>query len=180
MRKVLFLLGQVSDEDIEWMLTVGRKEAVPKGRILISEGSDVDAVYIVLDGTLAVCVAALNNREINRLSSGEVVGEMSFVDARPPSATVTAVEHSHVFAIPRAALANKLDQDTGFAARFYRALTLFLSDRLRSSVALLGYGDGQDFAAPGEYDEELNPHVLDSVHLAGSRFDGMLKRLRDK
>jgi len=180
MRKVLFLLGQVSDEDIEWMLSVGHIAAIRAGRTLITEGHDVDAVYIVLDGTFSVSVAALSNREINRLSSGEVVGEMSFVDARPPSATVTAVDNSHVFAIPRAELANKLEQDTGFAARFYRALTLFLSDRLRSSVALLGYGDGRDLDSSREIDEELNPNVLDSVHLAGSRFDGMLKRLMDK
>jgi CRP-like cAMP-binding protein len=176
MRKVLFLLGQMSDEDIEWMLGVGRKEPISRGRILIEEGRDIDAVYMVLDGTFAVSVAAAGNREINRLSSGEVVGEMSFVDARPPSATVTAVEDSNVFAIPRADLANRLEQDMGFAARFYRALTLFLSDRLRSSVALLGYGDGGELGQIA-MEEELNPNVLDSVHLAGSRFDGMLKRL---
>ncbi len=177
MRKVLFLLGQVNDEDIEWMLTVGHKEPIRNGRILIEEGRDIDAVYIVLDGTFAVSVAAAGNREINRLSSGEVIGEMSFVDSRPPSATVTALDDSHVFAIPRIDLANRLDQDMGFAARFYRALTLFLSDRLRSSVALLGYGDGGELGSQVGYDEELNPNVLDSVHLAGSRFDGMLKRL---
>lgn len=177
MRKVFFLLGQVSDEDIEWMLSVGRKETIGRGRILIREGEDLDAVYIVLDGTFAVSAAAAGDREINRLASGEIVGEMSFVDARPPSATVTAVEESHVFAIPRAELAQRLEADTGFAARFYRALTLFLSDRLRSSVALLGYGDERDIGSSIESEEELNPSILDNVHLAGSRFDGMLKRL---
>lgn len=52
MRKVLFLFGQVNDEDIEWMLDVGHRQAVPEGRVLIREGEDIDAVYVVLDGTL--------------------------------------------------------------------------------------------------------------------------------
>lgn len=177
MRKVLFLLGQASDEDVEWLLTVGRKESLPDGHILIREGEPIDAVYIVLDGTLSVSVAAAGNRVVNELSSGEVVGEMSFVDSRPPSATVKAVGNAHVFAIPRSELGTKLEQDDGFAARFYRALTLFLSERLRSSVAMLGYGDGQPVITKPDDADELNPDVLDNVHLAGSRFSGMLQRL---
>ena len=177
MRKILFLFGQVSDQDIEWMIGVGHKPSMQTGQILIHEGQPIDAVYIVLDGTLSVSADTLGGRELNRLACGEIVGEMSFVDARPPSATVTAIERSVVFAIPRAALSDKLEHDTGFAARFYRALTLFLSDRLRSSVALLGYDNGAELRADAAYEDELNPNVLDSVHLAGSRFDGMLKRL---
>ena len=176
MKKVLFLLGQVSDEDVEWFMSVGVRETIPAGDVLIRRGHPVDAVYIVLSGSFSVTVGS---REVNRLGSGEVVGEMSFVDARPPSATVTALETSSVFAIPRTSLAARLQDDTAFAARFYRALTLFLSDRLRSTVGLLGYGDDRDLETEDLQQEELNPEVLDTIHLAGSRFSGMLKRLAD-
>ncbi len=176
MRKVLFLLGQVSDEDVEWMLSIGSTRSLAAGDVLIERGDPVDAVYIVLRGVFAVTVGT---REVNRLGSGEVIGEMSFVDARPPSATVTALEPSAVFAIPRAALSARLEDDTAFAARFYRALTLFLSDRLRSTVGRLGYGDDRDMEAESLGEEELNPDVLDTIHLAGSRFSGMLRRLED-
>ena len=177
MRKVLFLFGQLNDQDIEWLVGVGEKRSIPAGDVLIREGQPFDAIFIVLDGTLAVEAAALGGKEINRLGCGEIVGEMSFVDARPPSATVRAIEKSTVFAVPRPDLATRLDEDAAFAARFYRALCLFLSDRLRSSVALMGYeGDG-GLEMDVEYEDELNPGVLDSIHLAGSRFDAMLKRL---
>jgi len=177
MRKVLFLFGQIGDQDIEWMLQVGRKETVPRGQVLIRERHAFDAVYIVLDGAFSVTVSALEDREVNRLGCGEVVGEMSFVDARPPSATVTALENSTVFAIPRSHLAERLEQDMAFAAHFYRAICLFLSDRLRSSETPMGYDSGQELDADVEYQDELNPGVLDNIHLAGSRFDAMLKRL---
>jgi CRP/FNR family transcriptional regulator, cyclic AMP receptor protein len=177
MRKVLFILGQLSDSDMEWMLSAGTKESVASGNILIHEGKAIDFVYIVLDGKLSVSAAALGNKEVAALGSGEIVGEMSFIDARPPSATVKAREDSIVFAIPRSVLASKLEKDVAFAARFYHALAVFLSDRLRSTVSRLGYSDGASLDEEMEYEDELDPSVLDTVHLAGSRFDRMLKRL---
>ena len=177
MRKVLFLFGQLNDQDIEWMVDVGETRSVPAGDVLIHEGQPFDAIFIVLDGALSVEIAALGNKEINRLGGGEIVGEMSFVDARPPSATVRAIEKSTVFAVPRSDLAARLDEQPEFAVRFYRAICLFLSDRLRSSVALMGYEGDQEMEMDVEYEDELNPGVLDSIHLAGSRFDAMLKRL---
>ena len=58
------------------------------------------------------------------------------------------------------------------ASRFYRALCVFLADRMRAATQRLGYGD----VLPDEQGE-LNENVLDSVHLAGARFDRMLKKL---
>jgi bacteriocin-type transport-associated protein len=177
MRKVLFILGQLSDLDIEWLITAGRKEQVSAGTTLIHEGKAIDALYIVLDGLLSVVMAALGGQEIARLGAGEMVGEMSFIDARPPSATVTAIQNSVVLAVPRGQLAAKLEQDAGFAARFYRALATFLSDRLRGTVSRLGYSEGQSLQEDVEYSDELDDNVLDTVHLAGARFEWILKRL---
>ncbi len=68
----------------------------------------------------------------------------------------------------------KLAQDPAFAARFYRALCVFLASRLRSTTRRMGYGDG---AADEDAKDELPEDLLDNVHLAGARFDRMLKRL---
>jgi len=38
---------------------------------------------------------------VAQLMSGEVIGEMSFVDSYPPSASVQALERSAVLAVPR-------------------------------------------------------------------------------
>ena len=176
MRKVLFILGELSDMDVEWLTAHGRKEQVAAGATLIREGSPIDAMYIVLDGRFSVWIRNSERRELAQLGAGEVVGEMSFVDARPPSATVEALQPSVVLTVARGELQKKLKTDTAFAARFYRALAGFLSDRLRATVSRLGYGA----ANPTDEDEdedELDPNLLDSVHLAGARFDRMLKRL---
>ena len=100
------------------------------------------------------------------------------MDARPPSATVRALEDSTVFAVPRAALAQKLATDLGFASRFYRALAIYLSTTVRERHRTLGYGDEAALAqAQEDDDDELNPAVLDTVYLAGERFDRMVKRV---
>ena len=75
-------------------------------------------------------------------------------------------------------LVAKLCLDTGFAARFYRALAIYLSTTVRERHRDLGSGVGGG-GAPEEEDDvdELDPNVLDGVYLAGERFDRMVKRV---
>jgi CRP-like cAMP-binding protein len=176
MRKVLFLFGQLNDDDVEWMITSGRRQPVGRGEVLIRQGVPVDAVFILLEGRLSVLLGR-QEREIARLNSGEIVGEMSFVDARPPSATVRGLEDAVVFAISKAALQGKLDRDPWFAARFYRALAIFLSTTVRERHRMLGAPGDVDLDEVQEDVDELDPNVLDGVYLAGERFDRMVKRV---
>jgi CRP-like cAMP-binding protein len=176
MRKVLYLLGELNDADVEWLLANGTRQAVPPGTALIVEGRPAGALFIVLDGTLVATVAALGAAEVERLVCGAVAGEMSFVDGRPPSATVRAQDAAVVLAVAHTTLSAKLAADPAFAARFYKALALFLSDRLRGKVEMLAGEQVQ--LDPDIVDaDELDPVVLDHVYLAGTRFDRMLKRL---
>ncbi len=171
MRKVLYILGQLSDADMDWIGSVASKKLLSPGEVLIKQGEPVDAVYIVLEGNLSV--RTQEDSEIARLGSGEIVGEMSFIDARPPLATVAALEFSRVLCISRMQLIDKLERDTTFAAHFYRALAIFLSSRLRDTVGMLGYSTGRQVSQVNE--EELDSNLLDTVHIADSRFERLLK-----
>lgn len=182
MRKVLFLFGQLNDGDIEWMLTAGTKRFVPEGNVLIEQGVASDFVFILLDGKLAVWLKPRRGpeREIARLNAGEIVGEMSFVDARPPSATVRALENSTVFSISKSALSARLAANEGFAARFYRALAIYLSTTVRERHRDLGPGLSLGTEGGDEDDDEadeLDANVLDGVYLAGERFNRMVRRV---
>jgi CRP/FNR family transcriptional regulator, cyclic AMP receptor protein len=179
MRKVLFLFGQLNDNDVEWLLATGTKRFVRAGGVLIEQGVPLAALYILLEGRLSVWLKNPRGaeREIARLNAGEIVGEMSFVDARPPSATVRAQEDSSVFVIPRSVLNAKLASDQGFAARFYRALAIFLSTTVRERHRALGFSAGEPVVSEEEEDDtdELDPNVLDGVYLAGERFSRMVR-----
>jgi CRP-like cAMP-binding protein len=137
----------------------------------------VEDLFLVLRGAFQVRDER-TGRELARLSSGEVVGEMSFVDANPPSATVTAVQPGVVLALPRELLQRRLDADSRFAARFYHALATFLSDRLRAAVAGSAPAPAAAALDPGVIqDDELDPVVLDAIHRAGNRFSQIVTRL---
>jgi CRP/FNR family transcriptional regulator, cyclic AMP receptor protein len=174
MRKSLMLMGILDDADVEWLLAQGEQKRLARGTVLIQKGGPIDALYIILSGGFTVSVSAMHERPIATLLSGEVVGEISFVDSRPPLASVIASEDSRVLSIRRDKLFAKIDRDASFAARFYRALAAFLADRLRITTSRLGFGDAGQDVDPGD---ELNDDVMDRVSLAAVRFDGMLKRL---
>jgi bacteriocin-type transport-associated protein len=176
MRKVLFLLGQLDDSDVEWIIAHGTRQHVAAGTVLIQEGRAINSLYILLDGVLEVSGTHFAGNPI-RLSSGEIVGEMSMLDSRPPSATVIAAEDSVVFALARDELAAQLQGDAEFAARFYRSLAMFLSHRLRNVYQQLGYGRDESLEEDVQYQDELSPELLDNVHLAATRFDHVLQRL---
>ena len=176
MRKILYVLGQLEDQDVEWMARVGTRRRVPAGTVLIEEGIPVPAMYVLIDGRLEVSVKSLGS--IAALGAGEVVGEMSFVDRSPPSATVAAAEDCTVLEIQKRLIQDKLADDHAFGHRFYRALATFLADRLRGTVERLGYGEaGGDLGSDEMLRDELDEAVLDTVSLAGERFHRLLQTL---
>lgn len=172
MKKVLVILNELADEDVDWLTSVGCCEAIEPGSTLIHEGKPVDTLYILLEGTLVVSISAISGREIARLSGGDVVGEMSFIDARPPSATVQTLEKCLVLSIPRLALGEKLQHDVAFAARFYRALAILLSNRLRGTVRQLGE---PPLSCPTGYPADDNG--LHPMAIAEARFQRLFEQL---
>ena len=181
MKTVLFLLGELDDDDIDWMLATGTRENIPAGTVLIEEGVPIDNLFILLEGTLSVTTTAAQGREIANLLSGDIVGEMSFIDTRPPSATVSAKGEALVLCIPREKLADRLRFDVGFAARFYYALAICLSSRMRLTVNQL---QNRDQPQSGNLHHELPvselaKDALESVELAKTRLDWLLRRLKD-
>jgi CRP-like cAMP-binding protein len=176
MRKVLFILGQLNDSDVEWLAINGERRNIAPGTEFIREGSDIDTVYLILDGEMSVWAGG--RVKLATVASGDILGEMSLIDSSKTSASVRCESPSTVLAIPKATLTARLRSDVGFAARFYKALALFLADRMRNTIRRMGYGDLQDEPVRAETDiDELDAEVLDNVHLAGARFERILQKL---
>ncbi len=172
MRKVLFIFSVLSDGDVEWLAKAGERIHVDPGTVLIALGSRVEHVYFVLEGRLAI--RARNGELLAHLESGEIIGEMSLVDPAPTAVGVEVASDATLLRISSATVRDKLAKDSAFAARFYRALCVFMADRMRQTTSRFGYGAATEDA---NAKDELNEDLLDNVHLAGARFDRMLKRL---
>lgn len=198
LRDVLFVLGALNDSDIDWLVMIGQRQKLPAETVLVQQGRPVEALYILLNGSLTVSVAETvcnpfvrafsvnrnhpTSRGIARLSKGEMVGEGSFLHAPLSATTVIAAQDSLVLAIPRSHLIVKLEEDLGFASRFYQVLSDLVADRLQDLLDQLGYGEAvasPDYSHNGASvsNDELNFNVLDQMAIAGTRFDWMLRRL---
>jgi CRP/FNR family transcriptional regulator, cyclic AMP receptor protein len=170
MRKVLYIFGLLNDTDVEWMARTGIRRRLRDGDVVIREGEIADSLIFVLEGELRVTTRKLGT--IARMGIGEVVGEMSLVDSAAPSATITASGDGVALFLDKTTLMQKLDSDEGFGSRFYRALAVFLADRLRDAR--------QSSATPATADEtaipsdELDAGILDRLSSAGEKFSRLL------
>lgn len=174
MKKILLFFSELNNSDLDWFVQKGKKETITPERVLIREGQISDALYIVVNGSFSVAIESQDRKELAIISAGEILGEVSFIDTRPPLATVRAIEQSVVLSIPRIQLLNKLQQDVSFSSRFYRAICLCLSDRLRGTVIRLGYGVEDDLASHiGGFEKSMLGHL----ELAEAKFNWLLNNV---
>lgn len=200
LRDVLYVLGELNDSDIDWMMAAGSPQKIPVNTTLIQQEGAVDALYLLMKGTVSVSLiedernpltrafAAIegnetSGREIARLFKGEIIGESVFIDGRLPPATIKTLEDSLVLAIPREQMLVKIQQDIGFASRFYRVIATLLSHRLLLMYSKFGWGrhiytQGQPLDENIEYEDELEINSLERIALAGKKFDWMRSHLR--
>ena len=173
MRKVLYIFGLLSDADVEWMAQTGIRRRLSDGDVIIREGESTDSLIFLLEGELLATTRRLG--QIARMGVGEVVGEMSLVDSALPSATITASGNGLALCLNKTRLMQKLDNDEGFGSRFYRALAVFLADRLRDARRSSGNPAIANETAISN--DELDVGILDRVSAAGERFSRMLRTL---
>jgi CRP-like cAMP-binding protein len=174
MRKVLFIFGVLNDSDIDWMARAGSRRDIRRQDVLIQQGVPIDAIVLLLQGRMAVSLSGAG--EIAQIEAGDFIGEMSLVDSAPPSATVGAKVDSVALFLDKQVLLRKLGGDHAFASRFYRALAILLSDRLRATERRMAYSEQDGLGdETTRLKDELDPGVLDQVSIAGERFDRLLK-----
>lgn len=99
---------------------------------LIREGEESSEMYYLQTGTLGVYKRKGDQEHhIGSIISGELVGEMSFLDKQPRSATVKALTESILVIIP----AEKLDSVLESQPKWFTALLHTLTERLRKANA---------------------------------------------
>ncbi len=134
MRSAQYIVAGLSDADMIWLLSQGQLRVVRSRERLVEAGKPVAHLFFVIRGRLSVVTA--EGRPVVTLCESDVIGEMSFIEQRPPSVSVIAgADKAEVLQIPRDAIVKRFEQEPVFAARFYRALAVYLSARLRETTA---------------------------------------------
>jgi CRP-like cAMP-binding protein len=126
-------------EDLRWLFQVGEERVVHSGTAIVDEGVRPNALFIVISGRFDVEIGTLDDTLLAKLEAGEWIGEISFLEGSPASATIVADQESVVLVIDRQVLDKRIREDTAFAARMYRAFALVAERRLRNRVDHLAF-----------------------------------------
>ena len=98
---------------------------VAAGQPLFSEGDDGHRMFVLATGTAEVIV---NNRAVEQLQHGNIVGEMGIVSPGPRSATVVATSDCEFVAIDEKRFNYLVQQTPFFATQVMRVM----AERLRA------------------------------------------------
>lgn len=149
------ILQELNNSDINWIIATGKQQQISSDTVLMRDGNTFNNLYLLLDGIatatlsqkrsnpLAHAFASLEGTnipelEIIRLSRGEIVGENTFTGFNSRAVTIRVLTKSLVLSLPLDEMRNKLYQDKGFAARFYKAITILYLNRLQHLLERLG------------------------------------------
>lgn len=133
MQNARYIAAGLSDADMLWLLSVGKLRLLRQGEKLVTAGKALTDLFFVTSGRLGVVLD--DDTRVAHLLHGDVVGEMSFIERAAPVVSVIAEEPSEILTVPRKLILDRFDAEPLFAARFYRALAIFLSERLRDTTA---------------------------------------------
>jgi len=104
----------------------------PTGVPLITQGEQPDALFLLLEGHAAITLRRGDTTvEVDRVGSGDLLGEISFLSGDRSSASVVPLEPCRVMRIQRAAVERQAASDPGFALRLYRGLARLTAERMR-------------------------------------------------
>ncbi len=131
------LPGDAADE----LRGLGARRRFPAGSVLFFEGDLAHEALVLLSGEVKVSVGSVEGKEIvlEVFEAGALLGELSVLDGKPRSATVTALTPVEVLTVAAGSFNEFLDRHP----RVLRRLLVDVIGRLRSRVRhQLEFGTG--------------------------------------
>ncbi|NER78716.1 MAG: cyclic nucleotide-binding domain-containing protein [Leptolyngbya sp. SIO1D8] len=129
------LLRELTNTDLDWMITSGVRERLPANQQVLSPQGTQDLIYVLIEGRLGLnflsgTAETAQTSPLDELNQGELIGASALFNM-PEIAVINTLEPSMVMSLPVAKVQEKLAEDIAFAAHFYRAIAVMLSNRLR-------------------------------------------------
>jgi len=147
----------------------GVRRPLVRGDVLFAEGDVPDHLYVVVSGRIAIASRSVDGREsvFALMESGDLFGEMGFLDRLPRSAEARALEASTVLTLPYEPVQALFEQDPTLLWSVVRMLSrrirsmdealadsVFLDVTGRTAKRLLELaGDKDDFVLPVTQEE---------------------------
>lgn len=187
------IFSSLSDREFDLLLTYATTKRVKKRAFLCRRGDPGLQLFAVMEGRLRVVGEGGDGREVifNYMDPGDVIGEISLLDAQPRSASVEAVEDSTLLALHRRDLLPFFERNPKAAMRLASVLAerlrriselvedrvfLGLPSRLAKKLLALAQRYGKETAQGLLIDLKLPQHELGE--LVGTSRESINKQLR--
>ena len=139
LKKVEIFRG-LSLTQLESLAQISEEKKYRRGETVFAEHSTGDEVYIIKTGKVCIELGLKgkpNTATIQRLSVGQIFGELVLVDKRSRSATAICDNDCEIITINRDRLDRLFEQDSRLGYTVMRNLAQLLAERLRRTDLML-------------------------------------------
>ena len=167
------LFAGLSREALESLVEELELVTLPKDEILFHEGDPGDALYVIVEGEVAVQAEGPPRVEMARLGAGSFIGEVALMTDQPRSATITATADCELLRIDRETLASVLATHGEVLAAVLRFVRDRLVDRWTRTSPLFRPFDESERAMLASRFRFLEVTSGSTLLAAGARPDGL-------
>lgn len=133
--KGIYLFESLNEEELARIATICKRETFPRGKLIFSEGTPGDKLYLIVKGSVRVSKKFLTDQEqiLATLQPGDFFGEMALIDDQMRSADVWVEEPSELYSISKNDFATLIFREKEIATSLLWNIIRTLSQRLRET-----------------------------------------------
>ena len=167
------LFSGLSQEALESLVAELQLIQLARGEVLFHEGDPGDALYVIVEGEVAVQAEGPPRVEMARLGPGSFIGEVALMTDQPRSATVTSVDTAELLRIDRSTLKRVLAAHGEVLTSVLRFVRDRLVDRWTRTSPLFRPFDANERSALASKFKFLEIDTNSTLLSAGARPDGL-------
>ncbi|MCK5687937.1 cyclic nucleotide-binding domain-containing protein [Myxococcota bacterium] len=141
------LFSGLEDDAIAGFAGIATEMKYDPGQVVYATGSAGDSLYVVVEGTVVVRAKDENGEEVDiaEIKEGASFGEMEVLGGMNRTASIVADSDARCYRFDAITLIDFLKRNDKLAAHFYRATSLELIKRLKSTTRDMGYFKARSF-----------------------------------
>lgn len=130
----LKLFDGIKPEDMQRLIAAGMMIEYDASGVILEENKDAHSLLVIVDGDVDVRKKTVgsHSQTLARLGSGATIGEMSYVDRSPRSASVIAIGKTRIWRIPYTAMDSFCAERQEAGLIFVKNLAAYIAGRVRT------------------------------------------------
>jgi len=123
--KELRLFDNLSQSDIDLLMSHAKTRSYKKNNIIMTEGDETNSLFMVKSGRVKIFVSDEEGKELtlNMMKTGDYFGELSLMDGLPRSTSAITVEPSELLVIQKADFEKVLESNPEIALNIIKGLS---------------------------------------------------------